>query len=164
MKLLHYSREPLGKIRSTKQNAPDWSGAKPSGLWVSVQGDDDWKSWCESESYALENLAFPHVVHLRDDARILRLEDHWSIDDLTRRYGIDRHGHRLYKTMCIDWPRISQEYQGIIIAPYQWSQRMNANWYYGWDCASGCIWDAWAIASVTLMGACAPVYAEASQS
>ena len=41
-----------------------------------------------------------------------------------------------------DWKLIAQEFDGIEIAPYQWEIRMDYNffWYYGWDCASGCLW------------------------
>lgn len=50
----------------------------------------------------------------------------------------------------INWPMVADRYQGIVIAPYLWSRRMDGGlWYYGWDCASGCIWDAAAVASVT---------------
>ena len=51
--------------------------------------------------------------------------------------------HNELDTHEIDWKKVKSKYQGIIIAPYQWSCRLNldSNWYYGWDCASGCIWD-----------------------
>lgn len=37
------------------------------------------------------------------------------------------------------------------ITPYCWPARMDPDliWYYGWDCASGCIWDASTIHQVT---------------
>ena len=44
----------------------------------------------------------------------------------------------------LDFLKVMDEYDGIIIAPYQYSCRlMNSStaWYYGWDCASGCIWN-----------------------
>ncbi len=44
----------------------------------------------------------------------------------------------------IDWIKVAKQYAGLIIAPYQWGYRLEpgTHWYYGWDCASGCIWDA----------------------
>jgi len=36
---------------------------------------------------------------------------------------------------------VSKEYDGIEIAPYQWDARLSLIWYYGWDVASGCIWN-----------------------
>jgi hypothetical protein len=48
----------------------------------------------------------------------------------------------------IDWARIQEQYGGLIIAPYQWSVRLDFLWYYGWDCASACLWDLTVIQSV----------------
>ena len=47
----------------------------------------------------------------------------------------------------IDWAEVASKYDGIIISPYQWSLRLDMEmmWYYGWDCASGCIWNISAI-------------------
>ena len=42
------------------------------------------------------------------------------------------------------WPGVAAEgWAGIEIAPYIWARRLDgpARWYYGWDAASGCIWD-----------------------
>lgn len=38
-------------------------------------------------------------------------------------------------------------------APYQWRRRNERgfSWYYGWDCASGCIWRASAIREIRLI-------------
>ncbi len=46
--------------------------------------------------------------------------------------------------------QVAKLYQGIIIAPYCYSIRLDNDcfWYYPWDCASGCIWDATAIAAL----------------
>jgi hypothetical protein len=57
--------------------------------------------------------------------------------------------------MWIAWDRLRERYQGLIVTPYIWERRLtmgngpDAMWYYFWDCASGCIWDPAAIASVT---------------
>lgn len=43
----------------------------------------------------------------------------------------------------ISWKKVRKNYDGIIIAPYQWDCRnaSETTWYYPWDCASGCIWN-----------------------
>jgi hypothetical protein len=43
----------------------------------------------------------------------------------------------------IDWANVAKKYDGIEIVPYQTKARMNYNllWYYGWDVASGCVWN-----------------------
>lgn len=40
----------------------------------------------------------------------------------------------------IRWPLVASLYDGILIPRYLWSIRFR-NWYYGWDCASGCVWN-----------------------
>ena len=147
-RLLHYQATPITEpIRSAKQDA---GGMKPSGLWVSVEGEDDWPSWCKAEDFCVENLAFCHEVTLRESADILWLSDAAGVDDFGGRFGVaGPFGYGRW----IEWGRVARAYSGLIIAPYVWSRRLaeNANWYYGWDCASGCIWDADAIASVHVL-------------
>ncbi len=41
----------------------------------------------------------------------------------------------------IDWIKVSEIYDGIEIYPYLYEGRRKHNWYYGWDVASGCIWN-----------------------
>jgi hypothetical protein len=41
----------------------------------------------------------------------------------------------------IDWPAVTKKYSGIEISPYRWEKRLNSFWYYGYDIASGCIWN-----------------------
>ncbi len=83
------------------------------------------------------------------NANILRCRDKLDVLCLTERYGIDVPRYS-WASKAVDWTRIASEYQGIIIAPYVWECRLNdsCNWYYGWDCASGCIWDAAAVALI----------------
>lgn len=151
--LTHYSDEPIRRIASKEQEAgPSF---KPIGLWVSVdEGGDGWADWCRSEGFRPSNLRHVHNVNLWRDARIMHLRTAVDLDDFTNLYG-----ERLsfgedvsYAPLWIRWDRVAEEYAGIIIAPYQWSRRLDdrAPWYYSWDCASGCIWDANAISSVRL--------------
>lgn len=75
-----------------------------------------------------------YVLAIDPDINLLRIRTAQELDDFTRRYAIGYHG--------IDWTVIAEEYDGIEIAPYQWSRRSDTHtsWYYGWDCASGCLW------------------------
>jgi hypothetical protein len=151
MRLSHWSRSSTLAPHSVDQS-PEGRGDKPRGLWVSVDGEDDWPSWCHREGFAEDRLVHRFRVTLADDADILHLDCDWDIHQFTRDYGValaditGRFGLR--DSHWIDWPRIAQKWQGIIIAPYCWGSRLEIGWYYGWDCASGCIWDASAIASV----------------
>jgi hypothetical protein len=75
-----------------------------------------------------------------------------SVEDDWKRWCVDfirdePSGNYLY---YIDWSKVAAKHQGIIIAPYCYARRLTYHtaWYYGWDCASGCIWDLKAIQSV----------------
>lgn len=154
--LRHYSAAPIKEpIRSTPQLDVEYYWPKPSGFWVSVDNHPDqldepmgWADWCRAEGYGLRALECQHDVALAPNARILLLTGARDIDAFTRTYGktLSLHSRGNY----IDWRKVAKKYQGIVIAPYIWSRRLHdsTGWYYGWDCSSGCIWDAAAIASV----------------
>ena len=144
--LVHYSEKPLTKVESRSQDGDYHNrGYKPNGLWVSVEGDDDWPSWCRSENFGLSRIAHASEVVLKPDARVLRVTTPRELLRFTENYGIKRKWP--YET-TINWPEVAAKYQGIIIAPYIWTERLNLFWYYGWDCASGVIWDATCIAAL----------------
>src|SRR3989304_8292704 len=138
MRLLHYSGRPVGTIHSVEQadSGICGRGFKPRGLWVSVEGEDDWKSWCKSEQFALESLMCVHEITLAADAKILRLSTPDDIDRLTRKFPVFSPG--MSTAYGIRWAEIARDHQGIIIAPYVWERRLDhvASWYYAWDCAS----------------------------
>ena len=147
--LSHFSKGPLSEIRSTEQcsQVGDFESPyeKPKGLWVSVDGDDDWPAWCSSEMPEWMIDVARYRIYLTESPRVLLLSDLGLMTDFQAEFGRDcgRWG-RTY----IDWPTVASRYQGIIIAPYHWPLRTEMDWYYTWDCASGCIWDASAIARV----------------
>ena len=121
---------------------------KPTGFWVSVAGEDDWPSWCRSEEFRDIDNSVRHDVILSPSANLLVLDTTTSMREFDAEYGVlDSIEYRGY---AIDWPRLYGEYDGIVIAPYQWSERHgDLGWYYTWDCASGCVWNLHAIVSVT---------------
>ena len=152
-RLLHYSEQPLsGPIRSAAQSEEQGAYLKPCGLWVSVEGENDWPWWCKAEDFQTEHLACATVIILAEDAHILWIESEEEIDAFTHRFGFHPIIGKRYesRSLAIHWHQVAGEYQGVIIAPYIWSRRLHSvsSWYYGWDCASGCIWDASAIAEV----------------
>lgn len=151
LRLVHYTKDPDMIVPGTVAQKPD-GDMKPEGLWVSVLGEYGWKDWCESGSFRLENLAHVHAVTLSPTARILHLSGARDIDAFTESYAEEH--PVVSKFYCVNWARVEADgYHGIVISPYCWERRLDGNsrWYYGWDCASGCIWNADAIESVTLM-------------
>jgi hypothetical protein len=122
---------------------------KPTGLWVSVDGDDDWPSWCKSEEFRDVDSQNRFRVTLVAEANILHLTTFDDVVAFSEKYGEASQFGVGYDD--IRWAEVAANYQGIVIAPYSWQARNDRQtfWYYGWDCASGCIWDAAAIAEVT---------------
>ena len=154
MKFIHYTSEPIEQLCpcSYLQDAK-----KPRGLWFSAETDDpddtNWKDSCILEEYNLEILKYRYEVHLTRDANILRIRTHPSMVAFTQEYTHSPFG--VMKIMnFIDWQAVSERFQGIIIAPYQYQCRLHPDffWYYGWDCASGCIWDLNAIEQIQNIG------------
>lgn len=150
MELEHYAREPLTlQPRAYDQSlANERAVGKPDGFWVSVKGEDDWPSWCNSESFGAERLAYRHTVDLAPGANVLMLDTVFKMQDFNARYPYKAEGAAdniadILSRMNKDWERVAAEYDGVIIAPYHWPLRMarDFTWYYGWDCASGCIWN-----------------------
>lgn len=144
----HYSREPLLSVQSKSQiDEPD---RKPRGLWISVPGNDDWPSWCRDEGFRLGALSNCATITLHECAKVLHIRSARELDDFHEAYSV--WAREAWKCDLISWAGVAQDYQGVVIAPYQWSHRLYgpvSRWYYGWDCASGCIWDADAIASIS---------------
>ena len=171
--LSHYSQVPLPTdparlldFAQLRDGADQFM--KPEGLWLSVDGDDDWKTWCENSEFGLKRLKFRQKVTLlsnsiisADEARhshgyegfkgdVLHLDDEGDV----------RAWRGAYKSKLFDesnryeginWAEMRRDYDGIIIAPYQYRLRMAEGflWYYGWDCASGCIWNKRVIESIS---------------
>lgn len=159
--LIHYSNEPLRAVCDETQEPSGrdgvwWTHEKPRGLWVSVLGRDDWASWCRAESFRRTRRQCASRIVLSPSAKVLRMASAHEMDAFTRQYGevIRLQGSR-YNRTGINWSKVAAEYDGIIIAPYIWSRRLHdlTGWYYGWDCASGCIWNSRAIARVQALRA-----------
>lgn len=152
--LIHYSNEVLRSVHSVEQGNEPFM--KPRGLWISVEDGSGWRDWCEGENWGLNRLEVENLIELTPQANILYLRSSGEISDFTNEFLSStrvREGGPSYEPFMnhnIDWRGIAARWQGIIIAPYQWSCRLTdkSAWYYGWDCSSGCIWDAKAIGNI----------------
>ena len=150
MVLEHYSYSKIESLYSTEQI--DNGNLKPTGLWVSVKGEYDWPTWCKSEEFRNTDLQYKYIIELAENANILYISSSKQLVNFTESYTKYSKTPSYYSR--IDWERVANEYQGLIISPYIWDCRLLSVtfWYYGWDCASGCIWDHTAIASIKLEG------------
>jgi hypothetical protein len=157
---LHMSKTPIPKFRS-RQQKPDM---KPHGLWYGV--GDSWIDWCLSEMggwlqpYIYEVVLKPtKILTVANESELEAFEDEYaSVPDYMADYarnlpmipGFDRRVRRSFLTSQIDWTKVSEKYAGIEIAPYIHSKRLESVWYYGWDCASGCVWKGGGVESLRL--------------
>jgi hypothetical protein len=123
---IHMSAKPLVLERRVYGQT---CGMKPHGLWYGI--GYAWHEWVESE--------MPHwmgshnyEVNLGKSA-ILIIDSCAGLDGFSRKYGRGE--------FHVDWELVSEKYDGIEIDPYQWSRRHEHMWYYGWDIASGCLWN-----------------------
>jgi hypothetical protein len=156
-RLLHYYSKPF-ELEPREYQQMAMRHHKPLGFWVSVEGEDDWKDWCQGEDWNTEFLAVAHEVTLKPDAKILWIDSCEGIDAFTSKYGLPIIPGKTELGFYVGWREVAKDYQGIIIAPYQWERRHCnvSGWYYSWDCASGCIWDLSAIESFRCLAELCP--------
>lgn len=135
---------------TVKDTAKQSQGYKPQGLWYGI--DSAWLEWCESE---MPQWVRPYNYVLEIDySKMLVLTTEAELLEFTNRF-LCKGGPKLFKSFeqqlvgFIDWPLVAQEYSGIEIPSYVWDCRFTLMWYYGWDCASGCIWRTDVVRSVT---------------
>lgn len=143
--LAHYTRDPF--IFNPEQKYEQEGLMKPNGLWLSAEGAHSWKEYCTGESWGLKYLAHCAEIVLRPAAEILRITSVAELDDFSAHYS----NGDIHDCRAVDWSRVAQFYDGILIAPYQWERRTSFMWYYTWDCASGCVWNLNAIESVSAL-------------
>lgn len=143
---LHYSAAPLEQSQLyTKSNA-NVVYCKPAGLWISKEGKHDWESYARRR-FHFDCLKYVHEVKLFAGIPLLRLETKKSLLDFTEKYGCED------ASFNIKWDIVARKYQGIIIAPFQPRalEEEKLLWYRTWDCASGCIWNKFAIKELKLI-------------
>ncbi len=148
---LHISKDPIEKFISKRQRIE----MKPTGIWYGF--NDSWFDWMmEAGCNWFQPYIYEVVV---DEERVLRISNLDEFDEFEDEYGslpaymlraknagldfmlpaMPDMMRRL--SLHIDWPKLSKQYSALEITPYQWKRRLESIWYYGWDCASGCIWN-----------------------
>ena len=160
--LRNYSSKPVQTIRhAMKQPDHDY---KPRGLWLS-QGTE-WLDWCINERFRLEKALYetrfqlthpPTLIEHKFPLRgnVLWLRNSTDIDMFHTEFAQlpyrsdDDTGYTGWDddlpTGHVGWIEVAKRFAGLVIAPYQWSRRLDgeaSRWYYGWDVASGCVWRA----------------------
>lgn len=140
MKYTHYSEteKDLQLLDMTPQAIKSMYNMKPTGLWISHDEEDGWSHWCGLENF--QNGGYKYEVELVDK-NLLWIKTNEDIVSFNNKYIIISPIHNL-EVYTIDWIKVFYDYNGIMIFPYRHEVRLELDfmWYYGWDCASGCIW------------------------
>jgi hypothetical protein len=130
------TKQPLRAIKSTNPVGRANSVGKPNGFWFGV--GSEWIDWTEEEmpQWKGDNLYAIEV----DEKQCVVIENERDL----------RMFHNQYRTPdgMINWEKVAREYRGIIIKNYIPEARMKYPWFYTWDVASGCVWDASAVKQV----------------
>ena len=87
-------------------------------------------------------LKFYQQYHVKDDTHLQSLMESYIDNDIEYKPRVWKYPY------LINWSRVEEDYQGIVICPYQDKNRMEHLWYYSWDHASGCIWNPELISNV----------------
>jgi len=135
-------------------------GNKPNGFWYECQdgSSETWKEFCTygmSSGYRYDST---YSVVL-NDYNILFIPNKRHFEKFYKMYSVphpaDPDGTKGYDKQ-IDWPKVAEHYAGIEICPYLVEKRMDDDsfWYYGWDVASGCVWDPSGIKEIIQAGDC----------
>lgn len=138
-------------------------GPKPNGLWYECQdgSSETWKEFCTvgiTDGYGKYDSTYNvilkdsgyHILHITDDRHFEKFHKMYSVN-----HPADPDGTKGFDKM-IDWPRVAEDYAGIEICPYLSDKRNDddAFWYYGWDVASGCIWNPQGVEELIRAGDC----------
>ncbi len=147
-------REKLARVGEVRPDG--WHNVyKPAGLWYAFGWE--WVEWCRQENFHDGQLRRAYRVGV-EEGRILSLSTEAELVEFTKKYTADPPYAHLRSPafpapetfgLYVDWARLRrEEYAGIEIPVYQWRWRLRLLWYYGWDVASGCVWDPAAITSL----------------
>lgn len=168
MKLRHWSYKTIDRVTGKHQNKHRAGLGKPTGLWLSDEsrGAYGWRAWCRDNSFRSYSFRYEYEIKLVENPNILLLSTAREIDIFADMYkakselndamasitGLSEPNRLEPSIYEIDWKRVAKKYHGILITPYIWEQRLGRHmWYYGWDCASGCIWNPRSIESINLI-------------
>lgn len=143
MKLTHFSQDPFA-FDPLRKYSDDAAIGKPNGLWLSDEREtqDGWSEWCKQNEFGVERLNH-RTEFLCDISNWVVISNYVGIEGFNRTYGCEAEWSRVLGATEINWKKVRKEFSGILISPYLHSCRLNPAyfWYYGWDCASACVWD-----------------------
>ena len=133
---IHMSKKPFElEPRTFTQK----STMKPSGFWYGF--GSEWIDWTRSE---MPEWTYKYIYTVdTGNTNVLQIKTHVELKQFSREYqsNVSDTGYRREAGETIDWKKVASKYDGIEINPYQFEARYQYMWYYGWDIASGCVWN-----------------------
>jgi hypothetical protein len=147
---VHMSKTPITLRNVSISQKTDM---KPKGLWYGF--GNEWIDWVRGNMPDLEGNHVYHVI-FPESKNVLKIKSVHEIMEFTKEYvatnneinsylpGSSGYAHAYgikTGTMYMDWEKVSKKYEGIEIYPYLYNARHELMWYYGWDVASGCVWN-----------------------
>ena len=144
MVLYHFTEKPFS-LKDKKKYQVINGINKPSGLWLSDENDYGWSQWCQDNDFRLKGLKYKTTIKV-DTSNVFVIQSVEELKEFNSKYGIKKGNFKkdpyfLLEDYFINWDLLKNTHKGIIITPYLHQVRLEYMWYYGWDCASGCIWD-----------------------
>jgi hypothetical protein len=122
---IHMSKTP--KILEKKKYT-QVDGMKPNGFWYGF--GEEWIDWTKTE---MPEWVGKYIYEVKIPNNVLKITSYKELLQFNEEFKTEQ--------IMIDWKKVASKYDGIEIVPYQQKARMNLLWYYGWDIASGCIWN-----------------------
>lgn len=133
---IHMSKKPFELEQRTFNQKVTM---KPFGFWYGF--GSEWIDWTRSE---MPEWVGKYIYSVDiGNTNVLQIKTHMELMMFNREYqsNLSDTGHRRLEGEVIDWKKVADKYDGIEINPYQFEARYQYLWYYGWDIASGCIWN-----------------------
>jgi hypothetical protein len=165
MRYIHYSAGLcLGVSSADQYTRMTDHGAKPDGLWFCAGENDGWEAFVKRKigegdaAFSVEQIRHQTDVRFCATAKVLFVNGVEEFDGFTENYSqisketCERTRGLFRRPPLIDWPRLAQEFDAIVISPFRLDrlQYPKAKWYRCWDVASGCVWKPEAVVLATL--------------
>jgi hypothetical protein len=137
MERVHASHRPIARLRRRRQ----WHWLKPTGLWYAAGTGTEWLTAAREMWGPGHRYRHFYDVTFVDQSLVLVIAKTAELRAFTAEYAerSSAAAETSLRFAYIDWARVAEDFDAVEVVPYLWSCRLEYSWYYGWDCASGCV-------------------------
>lgn len=111
---------------------------KPIGVWYGW--NSAWLNWCISENFCDTEYEFFYHINIKE-LNVLKITTPSEFMDFENNFQMPIIPNLPMMNKGINWTEVKKQFDGIEIIPYMHQFRFGHIWYYGWDVASGCVWN-----------------------